>query len=292
VTLTLDLRELLAGSIGPIGAVSSVGGGCIGSARRIEARGETLFLKFDRVGTVGFYEAEADGLEMLHSAGSGVRVPRVIDYRDDLEGWSWIALEWLDQAPASARAWSALGSGLARLHRTAADDSWGWHRDGYIGSLPQSNTPTPGWPEFWVVNRLRPQRDRARPIGSIGSDAEWEQLFAALPRLLHPAEADGVSLLHGDLWNGNILMTTGGPALVDPSCYRGHREVDLAMAELFGGFSELFFANYEATWPLQSGYEVRRSVYQLYYLLVHVNLFGSSYAGRTAATLRSVLASL
>jgi fructosamine-3-kinase len=111
-------------------------------------------------------------------------------------------------------------------------------------------------------------------------------LRARLEELLHPAEADGPSLLHGDLWSGNVLATTSGPALVDPAAYFGHREVDLAMADLFGGFDGRFRQAYEAAWPLQPGYARRRDVYQLYYLLVHVNLFGAGYLPATKRTLR------
>jgi fructosamine-3-kinase len=286
-----DLRELLTAAVGTFDAAKSVGGGCIGSACRIDRRGETLFLKYDRTGADGFFAAEAAGLEMLRSAETGLRIPRLVDYRDAARDWSWILLEWLDPASPSRDGWSALGSGLARLHRST-QDTWGWYRDGFIGGLPQVNTPTTTWTEFWVANRLRPQLDLARATRGVGSEAEWDRLLAALPRLLAAAEVDRPSLLHGDLWNGNVLFTAAGPALVDPACYQGHREVDLAMAALFGGFPDSFFAAYEATWPLQPGYEVRRNVYQLYYLLVHVNLFGSSYAARTAGTLRAVLSSL
>src|SRR5215207_4748885 len=124
-----------------------------------------------------------------------------------------------------------------------------------------------------------------------GPRRERERLLDSLPEFLAPAEEDGPSLLHGDLWSGNVISAAGAPALIDPAVYRGHREVDLAMTELFGGFDARFYAAYEEAWPLLPGYrEARRAVYQLYYLLVHVNLFGGSYVGQTAALLRRVLA--
>ena len=127
-----------------------------------------------------------------------------------------------------------------------------------------------------------------------GSERDWEILLARLPQVLAPAEEDGPSLLHGDLWGGNILaIGAGEPALIDPSVYRGHREVDLAMSELFGGFDREFYDTYDTLRPLRPGYrELRRGIYQLYYLLVHVNLFGDGYVAHTGATLRSVLARL
>ncbi|HEX2092388.1 MAG TPA: fructosamine kinase family protein, partial [Longimicrobiaceae bacterium] len=164
--------------------------------------------------------------------------------------------------------------------------------DNFIGPLPQPNAPAAGWAEFWRDRRLEPQLRRARDAGhSPGPPADWERLFARLPGLLAPAERDGSSLLHGDLWSGNVVAGAGGePWLVDPAAYRGHREVDLAMAGLFGGFSARFHAAYAEAWPLLPGYpEGRRAVYQLYYLLVHVVLFGGGYVERTRAALREAL---
>src|SRR6185503_10430312 len=145
---------------------------------------------------------------------------------------------------------------------------------------------------LWATRRLRPQLEMARARGrEPATAAEWERLFARLPELLAPAEEDGPSLLHGDLWGGNLLSAAGEPALIDPAAYRGHREADLAMAELFGGFDAGFHAAYQEAWPLLPGYrEARRAIYQLYYLLVHVNLFGGGYGAQTAATLRRALA--
>jgi fructosamine-3-kinase len=122
-------------------------------------------------------------------------------------------------------------------------------------------------------------------------EKDWEDLSHQLGDWLAPAEDDGPSLLHGDLWQGNVLGTAAGPALIDPSCYYGHREVDLAMADLFGGFGPEMSDAYTAIWPLSPGADRRRRIYQLYYLLVHVNLFGRSYVPRTRETLRAIFAS-
>lgn len=296
MTLPPELMERVAEAIGMVQEEAPLPGGCIGSARRVVVNGEAFFLKYGRGAGEGFFAAEAAGLEALRSAaGRDLRIPAVVAHRDVGQGraWGWILLEWLDPVPPTTAHWSRLGEGLARLHRAGADDGWGWERNGFIGSLPQSNEPAATWAEFWAERRLGPQLERARSSSSgIGSSAEWDRLFAALPRLLEPAESDRPSFVHGDLWSGNVLMTAAGPAIVDPAFHRGHREVDLAMAALFGGFPPAFRASYEQTWPIQPGYDVREGVYRLYYLLVHVNLFGSSYAQGTVQTLRSVLAAV
>ena len=286
MSLPPDLRDELTNRLGPIGPSRGVGGGCIGSALRVGVAGRPFFLKYLRDAPYGFFGAEVAGLEELGRA--GVCVPAVAAYDDSPGNWSWILLEWLESHPATDAARGRLGSGLARMHQCRAS-AWGWHRDGFIGRLPQSNEPRSTWAEFWSQERLRPQLARSRSLRDADLAHDWGRLFAALPELLAPAEAEGPSLLHGDLWSGNVVYTAGRPALVDPACYWGHREVDLAMAELFGGFGHAFFSKYEATWPLSPGYEVRRQVYQLYYLLVHVNLFGSTYVPQAVATLRSVL---
>ncbi|HEX5725290.1 MAG TPA: fructosamine kinase family protein, partial [Longimicrobiaceae bacterium] len=244
-------------------------------------------LKYNLRAPAGFFAAEAEGLGALRAAaGDGLRVPAVLALGDETP---WIALEWLEPAPRAPGFSERLGRGLARLHRPDGG-GWGWGADNFIGPLPQPNEPAASWAEFWRARRLEPQLRRAHDVGRRpGSAREWERLFAALDGLLAPAGEDGPSLLHGDLWSGNVLATTAGPALVDPAVYRGHREVDLAMAELFGGFDAAFHAAYAEAAPLRPGYrEARRGVYQLYPLLVHAVLFGGGYVAQAAETLRRV----
>jgi fructosamine-3-kinase len=274
-----SLRRSLEARLGPVHGAHPVGGGSISQAARVEGANGPLFVKFGTDTPPGMFAAEAEGLEALGAAASGLVVPRVLAVDE-----AWLALEWLEPSPRAVG--ERLGQGLAALHRSTG--SWGWERDNFIGSLPQENAPAASWAEFWWMRRLEPQLRRARSLGRLpANERAWERLHASLPRLLAPAEEDGPSLLHGDLWSGNALSTARGPALVDPACYHGHREVDLAMTELFGGFGTDFFAAYEEAWPLRPGYrEERRAVYQLYYLLVHVNLFGGGYAQQTAELLR------
>ena len=158
-----------------------------------------------------------------------------------------------------------------------------------IGTLPQRNDWSGSWSEFWWQCRLAPQLELAASCFDLAALRHFEALRARLPVLLEPGQQEGASLLHGDLWRGNVVLSDADAAVVDPSCYYGHREVDLAMAALFGGFPPAFFTAYEGLWPVAPGFEERRAAYQLYYLLVHVNLFGTGYVPRTCAALGRAL---
>jgi protein-ribulosamine 3-kinase len=288
------VRREVESHFGAILDARAVGGGCISQPARIETEGRgTVFLKHHANVPARFFAAEAEGLAALRAAaGDGVRVPEVLAVCETTEpGPAWIALEWLEPAPRDGDFAERLGRGLAAVHREGRG-WWGWGEANFIGSLPQENAPSATWADFWRDRRLTPQLDLARFRGTLpGSGDEWERLFGMLPEILGAVEEDGPSLLHGDLWSGNVLACAAGPALIDPAVYRGHREVDLAMAELFGGFDARFFAAYDEAWPILPGYrEARRGVYQLYYLMAHVNLFGGSYVGQTASLLRRLIA--
>ena len=276
----------------------AVGGGCIHPSFRLRASGRDYFLKYGKATPPGFFAAEAEGLRQLRAATERLRVPDVCAFGDAQDAYSaghgWLLLEWLEPERRASDFSRRLGEGLAELHRRT-EAAWGWERDGYIGTLAQCNEQTSQWAEFWGMHRLRPQLELAERRGRApGTPQEWDRLLDHLPQLLEAGEIDGPALLHGDLWGGNILAVAGGEAaIVDPAAYRGHREVDLAMAELFGGLDRDFFDAYERQRPLLSGYrEWRRGIYQLYYLLVHVNIFGDGYVPSTEATLRRVLASI
>jgi fructosamine-3-kinase len=275
------------GSAAEVVGTREVGGGCISPTARIETGGGGVYFLKWSTDTLpdGLLSAEADGLARLAAAGA-IRVPEVVA-RDDGAS-AWLLLEWLPPGSAGPGSWSRLGRSLAALHHERAD-RFGAPADNFIGSLPQANDPGDSWARFWEDRRLAPQLRSAVESGLLdrGDEDRFQALFRRLPDLLGPGQEDGPSLLHGDLWNGNVHMMEGGEAaVVDPSVYSGHREVDLAMADLFGGFPAAFREAYEAEWPLAPGYvPVRRAVYQLYYLLVHVNLFGAGYVGRTRGAL-------
>lgn len=278
------LREGHTGESSRIAAAEPVGGGCISQTARLRTgEGRSLFAKWSVAGEfpADLYRAEAEGLAALRATGT-VRVPEVLGVADE-----WLLLEWLEPGRASEATWQELGRGLAQMHRRRAEQ-FGGPADNYIGSLPQSNRPSDDWPAFWRDERLLPQLERARRLLGASDHAKIRR-FAEnrLEELLRAGNEDGASLLHGDLWSGNVHPCADGrAALLDPSCYRGHREVDLAMASLFGGIDGAFFDAYAEAWPLASGYAERRAAYQLYYLLVHVNLFGGGYIATTLRALR------
>ena len=299
--ITTALHRHFGRAPGPLTA-TPVGGGCISPAARVEcATGDVVFLKWSTEGEdgrggagsgtlTGLFEAEVQALEALRAA-DAVRVPTVIARGGQTTSHTWILLEWLEPGRPGPRQWERLGTGLATLHRTRAD-RYGWPTDNFIGSLPQANAWLDDWAEFWRTRRLEPQLRLAYDAGWFDPTvrARFDALLGHLDQHLAPAAEDGPSLLHGDLWSGNVHTTSDGePALIDPASYHGHREVDLAMTELFGGFAPSFYHAYHETWPLAPGYdEVRRPIYQLYYLLVHVNLFGAGYVGRTVEALGRV----
>ena len=284
-----SVRDELEPVVGRVRDAVPVGGGCVSAAARVTGDRGVAFVKHDLASPPGMFATEAEGLRELRSAGSTLRVPGLLGW-----GEGWLALEWLETASRAAGSDEALGRGLEELHR-AGSGGWGWRRSGFIGPLPQDNDPAGDWTGFWISRRLEPQLRMARDAGAaVGGESDWSRLFAALPGALAVAEEEGDSLLHGDLWSGNVIFTSdGAPALVDPAVYYGHREVDLAMADLFGGFGQSFRAAYEEVRPLAPGYdEIRRGTYQLYYLLVHVNLFGGGYSARTREVLDQVLRGL
>jgi fructosamine-3-kinase len=302
-TLPAPVLRWLEDRYGSVRVEARVGGGCVNPAVRLCIAGQSAFLKFNPAAPAAMFEVEAEGLRQLSDAGN-LRVPEVLgawQAEPADPGPACLLLEWLEPGDPGAAFWERLGGGLAEVHRRRGE-RWGWPRDGFIGPLPQPNgagdagaEEVRSWAEFWRVCRLEPQLRRARDAGwRVGTEAEWERLWQRLPELLAPAEADGPSLLHGDLWSGNVIPAAAAagadPALVDPAAYHGHREVDLAMAELFGGFPASFFHAYGEAWPLQPGYRSgRRAAYQLFYLLVHVNLFGAGYLARTEQALRSAM---
>ena len=272
-------------------SAQSVGGGCISNATRVTtASGQSAFLKWAERGELpsGIFNAESQALRAL-AATHAVRVPLVIAEPDAVGEFEWLLLEWLEPAPVSSTSWRRLGVALAELHRCSSTQ-FGWGNSNFIGSLLQANEWHRDWPEFWRSQRLLPQLERATQHGALEAAERhrFDALLDELDDLLGAGNSDGPSLLHGDLWSGNVHGTVEGAALIDPSIYYGHREVDLAMAALFGGFGAAFYQAYNHAWPLEPWSERRRHVYQLYYLLVHVNLFGGSYLASALSAVRQL----
>ncbi|MEO1171826.1 MAG: fructosamine kinase family protein [Myxococcota bacterium] len=233
------------------------------------ADGRRVFAKTNRRAPQSMFPAEARGLRWLAEA-EALTVPTVLAVNGDA-GPAFLVLELLDPGRRTATFDEELGRGLAALHR-AAPEHFGLDHPNFIGSLPQSNTPRATWPEFYVEERLRPMIANHPDL-----HRDFDRLFARIGELVGPEEPP--ARLHGDLWGGNLHGRNGAPALIDPAVYGGHREVDLAMMRLFGGFSSRVFAAYEESYPLSPGAAQRVALYQLYPLLVHLNLFGAGYLG-------------
>ncbi len=262
-----------------------VGGGCVNpAARMITDSGRTYFLKWNDAPPAGLFHREASSLRALTDR-DGVRAPRVLGV-----GENWLLLEFIEFGKPTDASWERLALGLARLHEPGPE-TFGWEEDNFIGPLPQENEPDGNWVHFWRRRRIHPQLRRAVDAGRMAA-GEAKLVEAALDRMdeLLAPKGPEPSLLHGDLWAGNVIVDRrGDPVLVDPAVYRGDRAVDLAMARLFGGFPDAFFAHYEETFPLPTGpAHLRCSLYQLYPLLVHVNLFGRGYVGDTLRRAREV----
>lgn len=283
--LKTALQDELDGSIDHCAAVS---GGSIANACRIEIDDRPFFLKWGDDSVARTFSGEASGLKVLHDADHALTVPSVVavDASSD-ERPGFLVMEWINAGRKGRRFWEDFGTGLAELHRTTGD-RYGFDTDNFIGRLPQSNTPHDTWPDFFRAERLEPQVAMAREDGKWRGawDDALDTLYRRLPGIL--PETPPASVVHGDLWNGNFMVTAvGAPALVDPAAYYGHREVDLAMSELFGGFESPFYEAYRATWALQAGYEERRDVYNLYHLINHLNHFGSGYANSVDSILKA-----
>lgn len=266
----------------------SVGGGCINQAMRVQYGDETYFVKLNNASQVDMFAAEARGLQELLGSHT-LRVPEPVCWGEDGQS-AWLVMENLELGGRGAPA--ALGEGLARMHRVT-QESFGWVQDNTIGSTPQINTWTDDWIEFWREQRLRFQLELAARHGHDGQLlSRGEQLLEVFPQLFDGYSPEA-SLLHGDLWSGNYACTrVGEPVIFDPAVYYGDREADLAMTELFGGFGGAFYSAYENDYPLDPGYAVRKTLYNLYHILNHLNLFGGGYHSQAQGMIDSLLSEL
>jgi fructosamine-3-kinase len=257
--------------------IAPVGGGCIHRVVRISTEKRPYLLKWNPRPLNDIFKVEATGLQLLKESGA-IRVPHVIAVHQQPD---FILLEWI-QADSDTPDWDQeqLGQGLAVLHKTASGELFGLDHDNYIGASPQYNAWHTSWLDFFRDCRLKPQLEMALRndalSGSMHKNLSW--LMEHLDRWIDP-QSWRPSLLHGDLWAGNIISGPGGqPVLIDPAVYFGDREAELAFTELFGGFSRRFYQAYTTVWSLDPGYSERRDLYNLYHLLNHLNLFGQGYA--------------
>lgn len=284
---------MIAGAIGAatgapfeVAQRRAVGGGDINQAELLVGRdGRRFFVKLNRAERLAMFEAEAEGLAELAGAGA-IRVPEPVCSGVD-GGRAYLVLEYLDLDGRGEAA--ELGRRLAALHR-ASQAAFGWRRDNTIGATPQPNAWLAGWLDFLRERRLGYQIDLARRHGAPGRLVDQGERLLTELAAFFPGYAPRPSLLHGDLWGGNYGYSGGEPVLFDPAVYYGDREADIAMTELFGGFPAAFQAAYREAWPLDPGYGVRKTLYNLYHILNHYNLFGGGYAGQAERMIGQLLA--
>ncbi len=251
-----------------------------------------VFRKTLPLAQVARLDAEADGLAALRATGD-VRVPTFVGAGQTATE-AWLELEYLELESLDRAAGAKLGEQLAELHRHfSAEDLYGWPRDNFIDATPQSNQSHRNWARFFATERLRPQLALASQHGMERTLRDKGERIAENLSAFFLDYRPLPSLLHGDLWSGNAAqLPDGTPVIFDPAVYRGDREADLAMSELFGGFPESFYAAYRHAWPLDPGYETRKTLYNLYHVLNHFNLFGAGYLNQVKRMIEKLLAEM
>lgn len=268
---------------------SSVGGGSINSSYRVSgSNGQQYFIKLNSADLEIMFQVEFDSLKELSQAiartDCAIKIPEPVCF-GTAGNKSYLVLEHLSLNSAGDS--KILGQALAQMHRISAAQ-YGWYQNNIIGSTAQSNRQHSDWLTFWRQERLQPQfkllynkgyKSYLQPLADILLD-KLDSLLAG-----HTPQA---SLLHGDLWSGNYAFCQQQPVIFDPALYYGDRETDLAMTELFGGFSQDFYQSYNAAWPLDSGYSQRKTLYNLYHILNHANLFGTSYLNQAISMMEKL----
>lgn len=263
----------------------SVGGGCINQGYKISGNGSSYFVKLNQASQVEMFAAEALALEQMYATKT-ITVPKPICW-GVAGNFCYIVLQWLDLGGSNSHAWEEMGRQLAAMHKIGKSDRFGWDRNNTIGSTPQSNTWMDNWADFFAEERIGYQLKLAQRKG--GSFPDPTKVIEAVRAHLADRQPQP-SLVHGDLWSGNAAVTTDGePVILDPATYYGDREVDLAMSELFGGFPTAFYRGYNEVWPLDEGYRQRKTIYNLYHILNHFNLFGGGYASQANRTIQQII---
>ena len=269
-----------------IKSFSSLSGGCISDAYKVStADGNNYFLKYNPTDSNDMFIKEANGLKELAKA-NAIRIPEVLSFNDE-----FILLEYIPTGNRKKNFSEEFGRSFAQLHKYKSE-SFGFFEDNYIGSNPQKNIPNDiektSWVSFYLNKRILFQLQLAEKLGNSTSE-----LRKGISKLEEKIDAiiggsnEKPSLLHGDLWGGNYMVDENGDAvLIDPAVYYGHREADLGMTKLFGGFSSEFYKAYNEIFPLEDGYEYRENIYKLYHVLNHLNLFGGGYYSQAISLIK------
>jgi len=268
----------------------AVGGGDINETYLLLGQcGRKFFLKLNRVSKLDMFIAEAEGLLELDKA-KVIRTPKPVCYGETHQH-AYLVMEHIHISSGSVAAETLFGQQLAHLHQfDSKGRGYGWHRDNTIGVTPQLNNWSQDWLSFLAEQRLGYQLELAASKGASRDLLnKGDELLKGLGFYFESYDPEP-SLLHGDLWSGNYCFDENDSAVIfDPAVYYGDRESDIAMTELFGGFSARFYSAYEQVWPLDPGYSRRRDIYKLYHILNHFNMFGGGYASQAGNILDKLL---
>ena len=267
--------------------VTPIIGGDINRAFRLEGAAQTYFVKLNNVHTLDMFQAEFAGLQALAATQTLLIPTPIICGQTDTA--SFLVLEYLQLHRGSAQSDSVLGQQLAHLH-LQPQPYFGWHRNNTIGSTEQLNPQSINWIEFWRKSRLEFQLNLVIANGHSKKLASLGALLSEHLADFFTGYSPQPSLSHGDLWSGNAAVNVDNkPVIFDPACYYGDRETDLAMTELFGGFGQNFYAAYNDVWQLDSGYQTRKQLYNLYHVLNHAVMFGGSYISQAEMMMQNLV---
>lgn len=262
----------------------SIGGGCINQAYQLIGKDQSYFVKLNNTSKIEMFSAEAFALEEIYQTNT-IIVPKPICYGVSSNN-SYLVLEYLNLGRGDNQSWRLLGQKLALLHQIKIKKPFGWHRNNTIGSTPQINDYDDNWADFFAEKRIGYQLTLANRRG--GNFVNSQQIIDKV-RYILTNHNPSPSLVHGDLWSGNAGFKDNGEGIIfDPACYYGDREVDIAMTELFGGFPSIFYEGYNQQWALDKGYNQRKTIYNLYHILNHFNLFGGSYESQAKTIIMKI----
>ncbi|OIP78562.1 MAG: hypothetical protein AUK48_01400 [Oscillatoriales cyanobacterium CG2_30_44_21] len=263
--------------------IQSKSGGCINQTAKISDRNRHYFVKTNQAHRLEMFIAEAIALQQICDTHT-MRSPKPICWGTTADR-AYLVMENLELS--NGQNWERMAQNLAALHKFHSDRGFGWQRNNTIGSTPQINNWTKDWLEFWIDHRLGFQISLAKRKGWKSHVSETE-LYAIIPSLFDNYQPQP-SMVHGDLWSGNVAFVDDEPVIFDPALYFGDREVDLVMTELFGGFPAQFYRAYQTAYPLDQGYQKRKNLYNLYHILNHFNLFGGSYGSQANRMIMDML---